>query len=60
MKLDNLALLRLVHKIKSREAKMSQNRKSNIIETECIETAMYSNKAYFAGEHFLYFLEIKL
>jgi len=29
--------------------------KSNLIEIERIETAAYSNKAYFPGEHFLYF-----
>ena len=28
---------------------------SNIIEIQRIETAKYSNKAYFPGEHFLYF-----
>ena len=27
---------------------------SNIIEIRRIETATYSNKAYFPGEHFLY------
>ena len=29
--------------------------KSNLIEIQRIETATYSNKAYFPGEHFLYF-----
>ena len=29
--------------------------KSNLIEIQRIETATYSNKAYFSGEHFLYF-----
>ena len=33
--------------------------KSNLIEIQRIETAAYSNKAYFPGEHFLYFWEIK-
>ena len=33
--------------------------KSNLIEIQRIETATYSNKAYFPGEHFLYFWEIK-
>ena len=32
--------------------------RSNIIETQCIlETARYSNKAYFVGEYFFNFLE---
>ena len=34
--------------------------KSNITSTKCIETARYSNEAYFVGEYFLYFREIKL
>ena len=33
---------------------------ANLIEIQRIETATYSNMAYFPGEHFLYFLEIKL
>ena len=33
--------------------------KSNLIEIQRIETATYTNKAYFPGEHFLYFWEIK-
>ena len=33
--------------------------KSNLIEIQRIETATYSNKAYFPREHFLYFWEIK-
>ena len=33
--------------------------KSNLIEIQRIETATYSNKAYFPGEHCLYFWEIK-
>ena len=28
---------------------------SNLIEIQRIETATYSNKVYFPGEHFLYF-----
>ena len=35
---------------------MSVHLKSNIIETERIELARYSNKAYFAGEFFFVFL----
>ena len=35
------------------------NWKSNLIDIQRIETATYSNKAYFPEEHFLYFLEIK-
>ena len=29
--------------------------KSNLLDIQGIETATYSNKAYFPGEHFLYF-----
>ena len=32
-----------------------QNSKSNLIEIQRIETATYSNKAYFPGEHFYIF-----
>ena len=34
--------------------------KSNITSTKCIETARYSNEAYFVGEYFLYFRKIHL
>ena len=37
---------------------LTPNSESNIIETERIETARYSNKAYFAEKYFLYFREI--
>ena len=39
-----------------KSAHFKNNWKSNIIETERIELARYSNKAYFAGEFFFIFL----
>ena len=58
------AKIRILHKMLEKKinnliSKIKQDKekkKSNIIETKCIETARYSNKAYFVGEYFFIFL----